>query len=289
MKWHYDLCQAEPIIRDIPVQGAADIQKGAVVSREGAITTALNNMGGTNTNPATIDDVIGVAAELYDYSAHISSNGTNAATVAGTGVTNYIKVIINPTAIWLAEWSQHADNDAVNGVASADGTMLSGTYTSPGDDCEGTWAYVTDEGSTSGGAGNLFQIGLASTTEWLAVTAPGPTGWASDMKANNVADTYIHIINPYQAFVAGGSINLSAAAGEVGTKLAGNDLVMTDTGAAVVLENYVSDKNTPMEPLKAERNSGRNYDAATCKIQADIQLMDHILLGGGTATAPLAA
>ncbi len=288
MKFHYDLCQSEPIIRDIPVCASADILKGAVVGRDGAITTELLNFGVSNVDPATVDDVVGIANEFYDFDKHINSAGAIGTTAAGTGVTNYIKVIINPMAVYLAEWSQHASDDCTaNGAADTTGVTVTGTYTTPGDDVEATWVYVTDVGSTTGGAGNLFQIGSASTTVWTAVTAPGPSGWASTLKGNNTSDTYIHIINPYKSYVAGGSINLST--GTVGDKLAGNDEVATDTGAVVVLENYVTDGSTPMEPLRAERHSGRNYEASTCKIYADVQLMDHILLGGAIATQPLIA
>lgn len=289
MNFHYDLAQAEPIIRDTVVCASADILKGAVVGRDGAITTPLLNMGVSNVDPALVDDVVGVAQEFYDFDKHINSADAIGTSAITTGVTNYIKVLINPLAIYLAEWSQHTsdDADATNQTASSTGATVVGTYTTPGDDCEATWVYITDEGSTAAGAGNLFMIGAASETDWDAVTGPGPSGWASTLKGNSTADTYIHIINPYKSFVVGGSINLST--GTVGDKLAGNDLLMTDTGAIVVLENYVVDKATPMEPLRAERNSGRNYDAATCHLYADIQLMDHILLGGAIATQPTIA
>jgi len=282
MEWHYDLTQAEPIIRDLPVGGAVDILKGAGVARIGAISTALNHFCYQLADEDTLDDFIGVANEFYDYSAHISNTGANAATAAATGVTNYIKVIINPMAVWLTEYSQHADNDTVNTAADSTGKTVTGTFTSPGDDQEGNWVYITNVGSTVGGAGNLFQIGDISTT-----VATACTNHDDYLKGNNTADTYILIYNPYTARVVGGSIDLSAASGEECTKIMGNDLVGTDTGAAITLQNYVTDMHTPMEPLRVERHSGRNFHAATCKIYADLFFTDHLCLGASTADAPL--
>ena len=280
MIFHYDLSQAEPIIRDLPVYGTSDILLGAVVSREGAITTAENNMGFQNASATAIDDVVGVAAELYDYSAHISNTGANAATAAATGITNYIKVIINPLAIWLAEWSQAAANDTVNTAADSTGKTVTGTFTSPGDDVEGDWVYISNLGSTTGGAGNLFQIGAASTTVWTATTS-----FDDNLKANNTSDTYIKILHPYFATVAGGSMSLSAASGEVGTHLLGNDIVGDDTGPIMSLQTYITDKAHSLEPLRVEQHSGKNFDAATCHIYSDVMLLDHLLLNAGTMTA----
>lgn len=281
MLWHYDLSGGQPIVRDLPVVGTADILLGAVVSRDGAISTALNNFGAQAAD-ATVSDVIGVAAELYDYSAHISNNGTNAATAAATGITNYIKVIINPMAIWLAEWSQNASDDTVNTAADTSGKTVTGTFTSPGDDVEGCWVYITNAGSSAGGAGNLFQIGDASTTVWTACTT-----FDDNLAGNLATDTYIKIMAPYFATVAGGSINLSTTAAVAGTQLLGNDLVGDDAGAIMSILNWIEDRNTGLQPMRVEKHSGRTFDAATCHIYSDVQLLDHLLLGGGVATAPL--
>ena len=273
MQWQYDLAQGEPIIRDLPVGGSSDILEGAVVSRATLITTADNNFGFINASASTINEVVGVSAEFYDYSAHISNTGSNAATAALTGITNYIKVIVNPLAIWLAEWSQHADDDSVNTAASTTGKVITGTFTDPGDDVEGNWVYITNVGSTTGGAGNLFQIGAASTTTYTACTS-----FDDNLAANNTSDTYIKILSPYFATKAGGSMALSAATGQVGTHILGNDLVGDDVGAALVIQNWIQDRNTGLSPLRVEKHSGKTFDAATCKLFASIQLRSHLLL-----------
>jgi len=272
MKFHYDLTQAEPIIRDEVVVGTSDIQLGAVVAREGAITSAENRMGLQNATASDLIGVVGVANEFYDYSAHISTSGSNAATAAATGVSNYIKVIINPMAVWLAEWSQHADNDDVNTSGDATGKVITDTVIT---DMEGDWAYITNVASSTGGAGNLFMIGASGTT----ATITACTSYDDHLKGNATNDTYIHIIGAWNAGdVAAETINLSAATGEVGTKIF-SLISNPSTGAATILANYITDKGTPLEPLKVERHSGRNFDAASCKLYADIHFPEHILLG----------
>jgi hypothetical protein len=287
MIFHYDLAQAEPIIRDYVVVGTSDILRGAVVARDGAITTALNRFGLQNAAAAVIDDVVGVAAELYDYSAHYSGvdqpqvgqlgSGTNAATAVATGVSNYMKVIINPLAVWLCEYSQQAADDTVNTAASTGGKVTTATFTT---DREGDWIYVTNVGSTAGGAGNLSQIGASTST--TSVTAC--TSYDDNMATTNTSDTFIVISKPFQPLVAGGSLDLSAASSVAGAQIIGS--ATSGTGAILPIENYISDKNTPIQPLRVERHSGITYDAATAHLYADAFLLDHILLGGGIATAP---
>jgi len=274
MQFHYDLTQAEPIIRDCPVCGTSDILKGAVVSLEGAITTAAYRWALQNTNPAELSNVVGVAQELYDYSAHISNSGANAATSAATGVCNYIKVCINPMAVWLAEYSQHADNDTVNTSGSSGGKVITATFTT---DREGDWVYVTNVGSTIGGAGNLFMIGESTST--TSVTAA--TSYDDYMKTTNTSDTFIVVYNPYSALAAGGSIDLSAATSDAGVALKG--AATTGAGAIVAVQSYVTDKATPMQVLRVEACSGKNYDAATCKLYSDVHLSDHLLLGASVS------
>lgn len=271
MKFHYDLAQSEPIIRDYAVGGTSDILQGAVVARDGAITTALNRFCIQNAAAAVVDDVVGVAAEFYDYSAHISNTGANAATAAATGITNYIKVIINPLAVWLCEYSQHADDDSAETAGSATGKTITSTFTT---DREGDWLYVY----SGTGAGNLFQIGASnSTTDVTAVTS-----FDDYLNAVAIGDLFICPQMPFQPLAAGGSLDLSAVAGRAGTMIKAPGAA--GTGAIMSLQNYISAKNIPMEPLRVERHSGINF--GSCKLYADAFLLDHLLLGGAVANKP---
>ena len=274
MKYHYDLARAEPIIRDYVVGGTSDILKGAPVGREGTITTDDNRFGLQNADGDVLDAVIGVTNELYDYDAHYS--GLTGTTVSGTepstGVSNYIKVIINPMAVWITEYSQNATDDTVNTAASSTGKDVTATFTT---DREGDWVYVTDVGSTAGGAGNLFQIGLSNST--TSVTAA--SGYDDNMAGTNTSDTFIVLEKEFCGDAAGGSIDLSEVSTILGTQIWGTPA--TGAGAAIVLANYIKDKNTPMEPLKVERNSGQTYDAATAHLYGDLYFLEHLLLGSG--------
>jgi hypothetical protein len=147
---------------------------------------------------------------------------------------------------------------------------------------EGDWAYITSEALTTGGAGNLFQIGASGTT----ATITAATNHDDNLKANAANDTYIHIIAAWNAGdTAGEVIDLSAATGDVGTKIF-SKISSPATGAAIILGNYITDKNTPFEPLRVERHSGRNYDYATTHLYADVFFYRHILLDGGGKACP---
>lgn len=268
MKFHYDLTQAEPIIRDYPCYNASatGLYRGQVMALEGAITTAANRMFLQTCNAAVVDNVVGVLDET-------SLDATTSS--AATGVTVYGKVIINPMAVWLAEYSQHADNDTVNTSADSTGKTTTATFTT---DREGDWIYVTGVGSTAGGAGNLSQIGASTST--TSVTAV--TSYDDYLKGTNTSDTFIVLTSPFSALAAGGSIDLSAATGENCVKLKG--VAAAGTGAVMVLQNYVTHASLPMEPLKVARHSGNNYPYATTKVYADVMLTDHLLLGATLST-----
>lgn len=261
------------IIRDYVTGDQADILKGAALSKEGANTGTTEAFGIGLSNPATLDNFIGVSNEFYDSSEAGSgpdSSGSNSLTVVATGVSNYIKVIINPLAVYLAEYSQAAADDNTNTAASTGGKVVTATLTT---DREGDWCYCTDTGSSAGAAGNLFQIGASnSTTDCTACTS-----YDDNMATSNTSDTYIWVTNPFSCLAAAGSLDLSAAAGNVNTHLKG--VGATGAGAINVLQSYISDKNTPMEPLKVERNSGKTYDAPTAHLYSSVQFPEHLCLG----------
>jgi len=269
MNYHYDWSGSEPIQRDFVVGDAADIKLGAAVAKEGAITTALDQFAIGLANPATLENIVGVSNEFYDYSAHKSGperQGANSATVVATGVSNYMKVIINPFAVYTAEVSQAAADDTVNTAASTGGKVTTATFTT---DREGDWIYVTDVGSSAGGAGNLYKIGASTST--TSVTAC--TSYDDNMATTNTSDTFIVVTNSWSALAAGGSLDLRTD----GTQTKG--VAVTGSGAIAVIDAYVQDASTPPEPLKVERNSGKTYDANTCKLLQDIFFTEHIVCG----------
>ena len=262
MIFHYDLAQAEPIIRDYPVYDTSAINYGEVLAMEGAITTAENRMFLQSCNAAVIDNAVGIAQETITASTSASA----------TGVTVYAKVLINPFAVYLCEYSQHADDDTVNTAADTAGNDTTATFTT---DREGDWIYVTNVGSTTAGAGNLYQIGLSNST--TSVTAC--SSYDDYMKGTSTSDTFIVITNPFSALATTGHTDLSAATGYSGRAIKG--LPATGSGALNILLNYIQTPQLGLEPLRVEQHSGKNYSSGVgVHLYADVQLMSHLLLGG---------
>lgn len=276
MKFHYDLTQADEIVRDLPVTGTSDILQGAAMAyHNDRSDTANQKSGHENAIASTLANVSGVAYEFYDYSAHISNTGSNAATATATGVTNYIKASVNPMAIWLAEYSQSASDLATLTAADSSGKTITDTGIQA--TREADWAYVV----SGTGAGNLFQIGAQSSTTSLTAA----TSYDDNLAANAIGDTYFLVSAPYGSPTTGGNINLSAQTGNVGTHLIGS--IAAGTGAILVINNWIKSLNAPSEVLRVEKHSGRTFDSNTCHIFADVQLLDHLLLGATVANAPV--
>lgn len=261
MKWHYDVNAAEPIIRDLRVYDAGDLEIGTALC-SGPVATAANQGGVIKADADVLSNIVGVINETV-----------TAASVTATGVDVYGKTIINPGAVWLAEYSKLAADDVP--LTAADATGKSATVTQVADH-EGCWVYITDVGGTTGGYGNLFKVG--DTTGTTVLTAA--TSYDDTLEGNIIGDTAIVLIAPYNADVAGGSVNLATNVKDVSGYTAS-----AAAGAAIVLENYMeSGRTQPMEPLRVEM-SGINYAAGKSatekRFYADIMFSEHLLNCGG--------
>jgi len=267
MKWHYDVNGAEPILRDHVIYHTTDILAGVPMQKE-VITTELNQFALLPAAAATVDNIVGVTAEAYDYSEHKTGpgrTGANGITAVATGVSNYLKIIINPSAVYLAEYSQLAADDETLTVADTTGkTVEVAAFTT---DRHGDWVYITPTGGTTGGAGNLFQIGADAGGTTVATAC---TSYDDNLKGNIVGDTAIWVYNAYNALAASGSLNLATNLADVsGTGDAG-------TGALLVIQSYISQDGV-LEPLRVERHSGTNYPHATTRLYSDVMFIDHIM------------
>ncbi len=264
LRWHYDVTGAEPIIRDTRVYNVGALSKGTAMC-SGAVATAENQGAAIIAAGATLSNIIGVLQE--DLTA------AEALGVVATGVDKYAKLIINPFAVWLTPYSVHADDDTVNTVASSTGVNLQ--EASMTTDHERGWGYITDAGGTTGGFGNLFQIG-ASTDTTIIVAA---TSYAANLKANLTSDTFIVLIPPFTADLAGGSVNLSVASGISAMQIEGYNTTAA-TGAAIILENYIQSSRRSLEPLVCVRHSGNNYAAEDPDFYGDLMFCEHLLCSG---------
>lgn len=129
MIFAYDLCGAEPIIRDYPVYGAgADVIDGAVVMR-GA--TGETDLGLCVVGAGALTDVVGVLEQLHDYSVVGDS------LQAGTAYV-YEKVCINPFGVWRAQY------DSADTMAVASTSTTTVTVTSLEDNIDGGWLLGND-------------------------------------------------------------------------------------------------------------------------------------------------
>lgn len=181
MKFAYDLCGAEPIIRDYPVYGGtADILEGAVVLR-GA--TPGTDGGQLITGAGTAcADVVGVLAELHDYSV----SGDSA--IAGTAWVDR-KVIINPFGVFRAEYSTGA-------IAVASTSTTTVTITSLEDNIDACWLFGDD---------GLLQFAVASTSGSL--TTKAATGWTNANTVQKILPLFHQL-----GTIATGGANLNHAA-----------------------------------------------------------------------------
>ncbi len=256
MKFHYDVSGADPIIRDMRVYSAASALTAGELMASGPVATAENTGCAITADAAVISNIIGVMNETLAAADTLS--------VVATGVDKYGKIVINPLAIWLAQYSQLAADDTVTSTTTQ--KILTGTSVT---DHERGWAYVTNVGSTSGGYGNLFQIGASGTT----ATITAATDYDDNMVATVSGDTFIVLPAPLGADVAGGGINLAANKQNI------RGYAGTGAGAAMILENYISSRSHAMEPLRADTHSGYNFSAVAPQFYADVFFPEHLLLG----------
>ena len=262
MKFHYDVNGAEPILRDVRIYSSGALRAGQAMC-SGAVATAENCGCAIVADADVCSNIIGVLNE--DVTA------ANALSVVATGVDKYAKIIINPGAVYMAEYSQLAADDTVTSTTTA--KTLTGTMVT---DHERAWCYVTNVGSSSGGYGNLFQAGAATGT--TAIVAA--TSYDDNMTATTAAtDTFIVMPAPYSADVAGGGIDLCADSDSYDS-INVSGYAGTGAGAVMVLDNYIGSKTRPIEPLVCSKHSGYNYSSEAPKFYADIFFPEHLLYGG---------
>lgn len=267
MRYHYDVTGAEAIVRDIPVYAAQAIPEGIAMGA-GVTATEVNNGRAIVATGTELARIIGVTNETV--------SAANALAVLATGYENYAKLIINPFAIWLTKYDTAASYDIA--LTGADATGKSCTAADIGNANEtGFWVYITDVGGSTAGFGNLFCTGAVTGTTVLTAV----TDYDNSLSANAIGDTMILMHPRYGAGVAGGNIDLVNSSATVEATISGQ-VAGAGSGAAVVLENYITSKQRPLEPLVISRHSGINYKGEDPDFYADVFLPEHMLANGGT-------
>lgn len=260
MRWHFDLCGAEPIIRDEPIYDAATIVNGELLmlgttdpdsaNDEGiSFVTAYNATAG---NSAV--DAIGIAMETTTTASTVSC----ALAYSTTSGPAYAKVIINPFAIYLAEHSLAAADDQA--ILSTSSTTLA--IASLSDDIDGSWVYFPL--TTTGVKGALRLITAAGSSTATIDSALTVAGTSSDTAV---------IITPPHRYAS----NLTADA----TKISSGDCQSINGATNIrVLQTYI-DRDAGLEIMRPNKHYALNNlhlvkGGNGPKFYYDIVLKDHI-------------
>lgn len=163
MKWSYDLCGAEPIIKDEPIYDAADISYGELLMLSaGTFTAAGGGHQLVTATPTTVGavqclDTVGICLEDKDTDSSPSVATAISSTVAGCC---YGKVIINPFAVYRAGF---ADNLSVASSASTNEVCVTGIPASAHDGC---WiAFTASAGPNFGQIRRIVTSATAGTQD----------------------------------------------------------------------------------------------------------------------------
>lgn len=263
MRYHYNLNSPddEPIVRDMPIYDAALLANGELLMKG---TTDPDS--GADQGIALVTAVTGSSAEavncvgiLQDSRWNPNVQGIYSQNVAPANVpataTNgpfYGKVIINPSAVYLAEYDQ-ADAIAITSTSTT--TLTVGSLQ---DDIDGSFVYFV--GTHTGVTGSLRALTASASGSATMDSALLTTGVGSD--------TIIRTLRPLSA-----TTNLNAAATGLTTTAAINSGV-----SLRVVENYMQADNHPFEPLRKATHKGLNSLQKT-KLFADVVSINHLFAG----------
>ena len=246
MRFHGDLCQASPVMRDTMAFDTGIIA-GQMVGL--CAVNASDGKGGVIDATTTLVDIVGVTCEAQAVTADHD-----------VGTEAFIKVIINPCAYWLAEWGGTSNT---NTTASSSGEAV---YTATIDGTQdGGWVYCNGP-STDTGYGNLFKIG--AQTGVTTLTNISGDAYDDELKANTTATTFYLIRCLYATDPTTGAIAIDGTF----AKLDGQDVT---AGAGILLEHYINHDRFAMEPLRAARHGGKNVPGAV--FYSDLYPTDHAL------------
>lgn len=192
MKWVYDLCGAEPIIKDMPIYDAALIDQGELVMLAATTVFTAGADGGyaliTASAGASIGgsqavDAVGISMEKATTAGTTGSTTSIAAAHnITTGVVCYGKVIINPFAVYRAELTSHGSADTPTGASipvlagvAAGFTISCGTAEA----WDGHFCYFS--ASAGPNYGSFRRVASAATAgTFLTDVAPTATPTTSD-------------------------------------------------------------------------------------------------------------
>ena len=257
-RWHYDLSGAEPIERNVLVYDAALIDVGEFVmlgttDPDSNADHGVSFITCTTGSSAEMTDGLGISLMKRNTSGPdpaIVGDTESVADLPDTATPPFNKCIINPFAVYLAEYDQ-ADTMA---VASSSTTTI--TVTSLEDDIDTGWIFMVTA-AVSGNDANLRQ--LTASASGSATMDAALTG------GNETSGTAIKILPTHHR-----TTDLNAAGTALGTNAA------IGSGVSLgVLENYVIDDGLSFQPLRNSKHRGLDL-TGNARFFADVALLDSI-------------
>lgn len=212
MRWTYDLTGAEPIIKDCPIYDATNLENGELLMK-GAVSTGTTNGWVSLITAYTTDghtQAVDAAGILLETQYGAQGTTTPSQTFAGTTGVRFGKVIINPFAVYRAEYGQTGTDDCVVGTSNT--TTAIGQVMATADEAIGGFIYFTYTlGNTAALMGSLRMV-TDNTIESATVATLSAT-------PSDAVDMFI-CIQPAHNYTMG----LAAT----GTKLSSAGTTMTD-------------------------------------------------------------
>lgn len=257
MKWAYDIAGAEPIIKDMPAYDAATIAYGELLMLGTTAHSAGADAGislitaySTTVASAHAVDAVGISLETKT-----TADSPSIATAANATTEQcYVKTIINPFAIYRAEYDQSDDI----AITSASGTNLEVAGVAD-DSSDGTWVYFSGTPGPNYGSLRYCLAGGAAATFTMDTALPN-TATTADK---------VTIIEPKPRY----SNALNAEATGVAAFSSGTALVGAATNLRI-LETYI-DKNAGLEIMHPHKHYNLDNLPSTTKFYSDLMMKDH--------------
>ena len=253
MNWSYDLCGAEPIIRDVPVYAAAagTLNNGTLLmlgttdpdSNADQGISFITAYAGSNVEAV---DALGVLNEK----TYETGGTAPTRTPVDTSGVYYGKAVINPFAVYKAQYKDGADDDV---AITTGATTTTVTITDLEDDIDAGWLFFP---LASGGAqGKLRAIATSASGSCTVDSAITTT----------TSDTIIKIlpVNHRTTDLSSDGKGLVSAA-------------VIGTGVNLhVIENYINSDVHVKQPLRWATHAGLNA-TSNAKFFAELCMLNHI-------------
>jgi hypothetical protein len=250
MRYAYSLVpEDEPIIRDMAVYDGTGLAIGELLmlgttDPDSNADQGISLITAYTNSSAEAVDAVGICLE--------TPGDTDNVYATAAGGPNYAKVIINPFAVYRAEYLQDAANDLA--VTSNSTTTL--TITSLEDDIDGGWVFFP-----------LNATGVKNSLRLLTASASGSATMDSALSVTAVGtDTIIKILP-----VNHRTTDLDTTATGLITRAA------IGSGVSLhVLENHVRADGISTQPLRRLSHAGLNNVTGSAFF-ADLVMLDHML------------